>query len=255
MQTKDEGQILTIDIGNSTTKFGVSNGEIFIKYFSIPTVRSDSAVETYKLISPNINGEFSSLVISCVVTELENTYRELAEKVMKADVLFVDNTFDSGLKIKYFPPENLGIDRLIAAFAAVEKYSKPIIVCDFGTATTIDAVNSEGEFLGGIIAPGINILADVLFQKTSKLPKVEIKKPKSIFGTTTLTSIQSGIYHGYIGLVDGILRKMLDEFTEKPKIVATGGLAATITEGSTLIEIIDEQLMLDGLRMIYDKLS
>ncbi len=255
MKTKDKGQILTVDIGNSTTKFGVFDGESFSNYFSIPTVCSVSAAEIYQKINPNISGAVSSLVISCVVTELENTYRELAEKVLKADVLFVDNTFNSGLKIKYFPPENLGVDRLIAAFAAVEKYGKPIIVCDFGTATTIDAVSSEGEFRGGIITPGMIILADVLFQKTSKLPKAAIAKPKSIFGTTTLTSIQSGIYHGYIGLVDGILQKMLNEFTEKPKIVATGGLAPLITEGSALIEIVDERLMLDGLRMIYEKLS
>ncbi len=167
--------------------------------------------------------------------------------------MFVDSTFHSSLKINYFPPENLGIDRLIAAFAAVEKYGKPIIVCDFGTATTIDAVNSESEFLGGTITPGMNVLADALFQKTSKLPKVEIKKPASIFGTTTVSSIQSGIYHGYLGLVDGILQKMIAEFTEKPKIVATGGLASIIANGSELVEIVDDELMLDGLRLIHER--
>ena len=251
--TKDKGQILTIDIGNSASKFGVFDGENFTNCFSIPTVRGDTADEIYKLIAPNIGAYISSLVISCVVTELQTAYRELAEKMLKADVLFVDSTFLSGLKIKYFPPENLGIDRLIAAFAAVEKYGKPIIMCDFGTATTIDAVNSEGEFLGGTITPGMNVLADALFQKTSKLPKVEIKKPASIFGTTTVSSIQSGIYYGYLGLVDGILQKMLDEFTEKPKIVATGGLASVIADGSELVEIVDDKLMLDGLRLIYER--
>ncbi len=256
LTTKNKGQkILAIDIGNSTTKFGIFDGDEFVCLFSIPTVRGDSADEIYQLIKLHLNREISFLVISCVVTELENTYCELAEKVLNAKVLFVDNKFDAGLKIKYFPPENLGIDRLIAAFAAVEKYGKPIIVCDFGTATTIDAVNSDGDFLGGIIAPGMSILADVLFQKTSKLPKIEITKTPSIFGNSTITSIQAGIYYGYIGLVDGILRKMLDELDEKPTIIATGGLAPFITEGSALIEIVDKRLILDGLKIIFDKLS
>ncbi|MEP7037654.1 MAG: type III pantothenate kinase [Acidobacteriota bacterium] len=247
--------LLAIDIGNSSTKFGVFDDKNFVKQFSVPTIRTNSADEIYDLIKSEINGRISFVEVSSVVSELENSYRELAEEKLNAKIDFVDNTFDSGLKINYFPPQNLGVDRLIAAFAATAKYGKPIIVCDFGTAATIDAVNSKGEFLGGIIAPGISILADTLFQKTSKLPKVEIKKPESIFGNSTITSIQSGIFYGYIGLVDGILRKMLDELGELPKIIATGGFASLIAEESQLIEIVDDKLMLDGLHFIYKKMK
>lgn len=245
--------LLAIDIGNSSTKFGVFDDENFVKQFSVPTIRTNTADEICDLIKSEINGRISFVEVSSVVSELENSYRELAEEKLNSKINFVDNKFDSGLKINYFPPENLGVDRLIAAFAAAEKYGKPIIVCDFGTATTIDAVNSKAEFLGGIIAPGMSILADALFQKTSKLPKVEIKKPESIFGNSTIASIQSGIYHGYIGLVDGILRKMMDELGENAKIIATGGLASKIAISSELIEFVDEKLMLDGLRMIYER--
>ncbi len=247
--------LLAIDIGNSSTKFGVFDDENLVQQFSVPTVRTNSANEIYDLIQPIISGQISFVVISSVVAELENSYRELSEKLLNVKVLFVDSQFDSGLKINYFPPKNLGVDRLVAAFAAVEKYGKPVIVCDFGTAATVDAVNSKKEFLGGIIAPGISILADTLFQNTSKLPKVEIKKPESIFGNSTITSIQSGIFYGYIGLVDGILRKMLDELGELPKIIATGGFASLIAEDSPLIEIVDDKLMLDGLHFIYKKMK
>ncbi len=245
--------LLAIDIGNSAAKFGIFDGENLVKKFTVPTVFAHSAAEIYNLIRDEIDDEISFVVISSVVTELENSYRKLAEKILNAEVLFISNEFDSGLQIKYNPPNALGVDRLIAAFAAVEKYGKPIIICDFGTATTIDAVNSKSEFCGGIIAPGMNILADALFQRTSKLPKVEIKKPENIFGNSTISSIQSGIYHGYIGLVDGILQKMIAELGETPKIIATGGLAPLIAEDSQLIEIVESDLMLDGLRLVFEK--
>ena len=160
-----------------------------------------------------------------------------------------------GLKINYDPPENLGIDRLVAAFAAKVKYGKPCIVCDFGTATTIDAVNSVGEFSGGIIVAGMHILADALFQKTSKLPKIKIKKAEKVIAHSTVEAINAGIYFGYIGLTDGIIKRMIGELKEKPKVIATGGLASIIADGSEFIEIFDENLMLDGLRLIYESIS
>ena len=134
----------------------------------------------------------------------------------------------------------------------VEKYGTPCIVCDFGTATTIDAVSSNGEFVGGVIVAGMNLLADALFQKTSKLPKVEIKKPEKVIANSTVDAINAGIYFGYIGLTDGIIERMIDELNEKPKVIATGGLAAVIADGSKFIEIYDENLLFDGLRLIYN---
>jgi type III pantothenate kinase len=157
------------------------------------------------------------------------------------------------LKINYFPRENLGVDRLVAAFAAAEKYDVPCIVCDFGTATTIDVINLGSEYLGGIIAPGMQTMSEALFLKTSQLPKIKIGKPASVIGNSTERAIESGIYFGYIGLVDGIIERMSLELGEKPKVIATGGFANLIAESSEKIEIVEENLLLEGLRLIYEK--
>ena len=245
--------LLAIDIGNSSTKLGVFEHEALVKRLTIPTIRGRSADEIYATVREELNRRFSAVVVSSVVPELNDSFRDLGEKHFHKTPLFVDNRLDFGLEIKYFPPENLGIDRLVAAFAAVGKYGAPIIACDFGTATTIDVVNSRNEFLGGIITPGLNTLSEALFIKTSKLPHVEIGRPETVIGSSTAHSIQSGIFYGYIGLTEGILKRMTAELGEKPKTIATGGFAALIAESCDAIEIVDENLMLDGLRMIYEK--
>lgn len=247
--------LLTIDIGNSTTKFGVFDHEKLIARFRLPTLRRQTGDEINDLTAEKLNYPIRAAIVSSVVPELNDSFQKFGEKRFKLKPVFVNQAVDFGLKILYNPPENLGIDRAIAAFAAREKYGKPVIVCDFGTATTIDVVNAGGEFIGGIITPGIQTLADSLFQKTSKLPRVEIEKPEKVIGNTTVSAIQSGIYFGYIGLVEGILRKMILESGENPKIIATGGFAALIAEGVKMIEIIDENLMLEGLRLIYEKIE
>jgi len=168
---------------------------------------------------------------------------------------FCKMEFNFGFKINYNPPTNVGIDRLIAAYTAVQKYGKPCIICDFGTATTIDVVNSENVYLGGIITAGLQLLADSLHQKTSKLPKIELQKPSKVIGDSTVSAIQSGVYFGYIGLVEGILQKMIIELGEKPKIIATGGLAKLISEGTKVFDIIDDNLMLEGLRILQKNLA
>ncbi|MGI8883597.1 MAG: type III pantothenate kinase [Pyrinomonadaceae bacterium] len=243
--------LLAIDIGNSSVKFGVFDNELLISRFTIPTVRSQSAEELNSSVSNQLNQNISAIIISSVVPELKQSFREYGEKFHNLKSIFVVNTFDFGLKIKYNPPETIGVDRIVAAFAAARKYGKPCIVCDFGTATTIDAVNSRSEYLGGIIAPGISTLSESLFIKTSKLPRVELVKPESVIGNSTVSSIQSGIFYGYLGLTEGILRRMIAELDEKPRIIATGGVAGLIAENCNLIEIVDENLMLDGLKMIY----
>ncbi len=197
--------------------------------------------------------KISAFVISSVVPQLNFAFRKMSEKYFGLNAIFVDSTFDFGLNIKYNPPSSVGIDRIIAASAAVYKYGKPCVVCDFGTATTIDAVNSQGEYLGGTITPGINVLAASLFEKTAKLPKVDIKKAEKVIGNSTINSIQAGIYFGYAGLVEKIISLMITELGEKPKVIATGGLAVFVAESCELIETIDETLLLEGLRMIYKK--
>ena len=247
--------LLAIDIGNSSTKFGSFDKETLLSHFQIPTVRNQSASKIKNLIRSELNPNISAVIISSVVPELSFSYRELTEKYFGLKLIFVDQTFDFGLKIKYKSPETLGIDRIVAAFAATEKYGAPCIVCDFGTATTMDAINSKREYLGGVITPGINTLSEALFLKTSKLPRVEIKKPENVIGNSTVSAIQSGIFYGYIGLTEGILRRMIDELGEKPRVIATGGFSNLIAENCGLIENVDENLMLDGLRMIYKKVS
>jgi type III pantothenate kinase len=245
--------LLAIDIGNSTTKFGAFDREKLTKRFTIPTSRNQTESDINDLIEGELNFAVDAVIISSVVPEANDAFQKFFEKRFNLKPVFVRHDFN--LKILYNPPENLGIDRAVAAFAARELYGKPVIVCDFGTATTIDFVNRNGEFAGGIITPGIKTLADSLFQKTSQLPRIEIEKPEKVIGDTTTSAIQSGVYFGYIGLVKEILQRMLEETAETPKIVATGGFASIIAENVKMIEIVDENLMLEGLRLIFEKVK
>lgn len=244
--------LLTVDIGNSSIKFGVYDRETLISKFHIPTRHDYSASEIKRMVGNNLTFEVDAAIASSVVPEVEEPIREFLKHEFGIKTVFVRNLFDFGLKIKYDPVSSLGTDRLIDAFAAVRKYGSPCIVCDFGTATTIDAVNSDGSYLGGVITPGMNTLSEALHLKTSKLPSVPIKKPLNVIGNTTLESIQSGIFYGYIGLVEGILIRMIRELGETPKVIATGGFAKLIGENCDLIEIVDENLMLDGLRLLHE---
>ncbi len=241
--------LLAIDIGNTLTKFGVFENDTLQNRTAVQTVRRQSADEIYR---PEIENTHA-VIISSVVPELNKAYRKFSQKHYHLEPLFVDSSFDFNLKIKYNPPDKLGVDRLTAAFAAVEKYGAPCIVADFGTATTIDAVNSKREFLGGIIAPGMQTMSEALFLKTPQLPKIEIKKPASVIGNSTEKAIESGIYFGYIGLVDGVIERMIDELGEKAKVVATGGFAKLIAESSVKIDVVDDNLLLEGLRLVYEK--
>ena len=154
-------------------------------------------------------------------------------------------------------PAELGADRLVNDVAAFAKYGGPVIVVDFGTATTFDVVTRQGEYVGGVIAPGLGISADALFARAARLSRVDIKKPAKVIGTNTISNMQSGLFYGYIGLVDGILERLIDELASppdhKPRVIATGGLARLIVEDSKYIETVDETLTLDGLRLIYER--
>jgi type III pantothenate kinase len=241
--------LLAIDIGNTLTKFGVFENDTLQSRRAVPTVRHQRADEIYRPEIENIH----AVIISSVVPELNKAYQEFSQIHYLLEPLFVDSSFDFNLKIKYNSPGKLGVDRLTAAFAATEKYGAPCVVGDFGTATTIDAVNSKREFLGGIIAPGMQTMSEALFLKTAQLPQIEIKKPENVIGDSTEKAIESGIYFGYIGLVDGIIERMIAELGEKAKVVATGGFAKLIAESSARIDVVDDDLLLEGLRLVYEK--
>jgi type III pantothenate kinase len=253
--------LLAIDIGNTNTSLGVFEGETLAAHWRMATVRDRTADEIgvlarqmFALAGIDFQ-KISAVIVASVVPPLNSAFQKMSEKYFGHPAILVDSRLNLGLKILYNPPADVGADRIVDAVAAVEKYGAPCIVVDFGTATTFDAINENSEYLGGIITPGITILSDALSMRTAKLPRIEIKKPEKVIGDSTVGSIQSGLYYGYASLVDGILRRMIAELGENTQIVATGGLAPLIAEGSELIKTVDENLMLEGLRLIYEKIK
>jgi type III pantothenate kinase len=250
--------LLVIDIGNTNTSLGVFDADDLVVHWRLTTARSRTVDEwgvharnLFALASLDFKS-IKAIAVASVVPPLNFTLKQMAERYFDLTPLFIDHTVDTGLRILYQPGSDVGADRIVDAVAAIKKYGAPCIVVDFGTATTFDAINSKGEYLGGVITPGITISSDALFARTAKLPRVEIKRPQNVIGSTTVGAIQSGLYHGYIGLVDGILRKMIDELGGPPRVIATGGLAPLIAKGSEFIEHVDETLTLEGLRLVYE---
>jgi|ERR1051326_6233310 type III pantothenate kinase len=251
--------LLVIDIGNTNTSLGVFEGENLVVHWRLTTARSRT-VDEWGVHTRNLFAlaclDFKSIdaiAIASVVPPLDFTLKRMAEVYFHLTPLFIDHTIDTGVPILYRPPSDVGADRIVDAVAAIHKYGAPCIVVDFGTATTFDAITSNREYLGGVITPGITISSDALFSRAAKLPRVEIKRPAKVIGATTIEAIQSGLYYGYAGLVDGILGKMIEELGGKPRVIATGGLAPLIAKGSEFIETVDETLTLEGLRLVYER--
>jgi len=248
--------LLAIDIGNSSVKFGIFDGEHLLSKFSIPTKRDSTADELKQAIQTNLDLPITAAIICSVVPELNGPLTEFLSGAFGIEPVLVQNDFDFGMKIAYEPLSSIGTDRLVNAFAAATKYGAPCIVCSFGTATTIDAVGAGPEFLGGVIAPGMEIMAEALHHRTSQLPRIEIAKPENVIGTSTLAAIQSGIFYGHIALAEGIIARIKTELAPsdtKPKVIATGGFAAVIASESKAIDVVDENLLLDGLRLLFEQ--
>ncbi|MBI1745777.1 MAG: type III pantothenate kinase [Acidobacteria bacterium] len=248
--------LLVIDIGNTNTVLGVFEGESLVAHWRLTTQR-DRTVDEYGVQCRTLFSlagidiaKITGIAIASVVPPLNGTLRDMAMQYLHIDPLFIDPMMDLGMPILYNPPHDVGADRIVNAIAAFEKFGGPTIVADFGTATTFDAISKAGEYLGGVIAPGIMISAEALFLRTAKLPRVEIKAPGRVIGATTVESMQSGLYFGYLGLVEGILARMKAELGEAT-VVGTGGLAPLIRQGCPQIQFVEETLILDGLRLVF----
>lgn len=251
--------LLAIDIGNTNIVLGLFRERELVHHWRVGT-RRDETSDEYGILLKNLfevvgvpRSAVSGMIIASVVPPLQPVFEELARDYFQVAPVVVGPGIRTGMPVLYDNPREVGADRIVNAVAAYETYGGPAIVVDFGTATTFDAVSAKGEYLGGVIAPGIGISAEALFERAAKLPRVEILRPKGIIAKNTVGSMQVGLFYGYIGLVDGIVRRMIKEMEREPVVVGTGGLAHLILAESETVQQIDPLLSLKGLQILFDR--
>jgi type III pantothenate kinase len=251
--------LVLVDVGNTNTVVGVYRGDRLVESFRLSTDTERTGDEYGSLLLPLFTRHgidplaTDAVVVSSVVPPLHLTLDHLSRRYFGKKPLFIEPGVRTGMPIRYDNPQEVGADRVVNSVAARERFGAPVIVVDFGTATTFDVVNAAGEYVGGIISPGIGISAEALFSHASRLTRVDIRRPDELVGRNTAQAIQAGIYYGYIGLVDGILERLLAEIPGVRMVVATGGQAALIATGSKYIREIDPLLTLLGLKLIYER--
>ena len=251
--------LLAVDIGNTTIAVGIFEKKKLVKEWRVRSEREKTSDEYGIMLVELLRTSglepsmIKGVIISSVVPPLTPVFQSLSQGLFGFRALVVGPGLRTGMPILYENPGEVGADRVVGSIAAFEKHGGPAIVVDFGTATTFDAITEKGEYLGGAIAPGIQISAEALYLKTAKLPRIEIAKPKKAVGRTTVASMQSGLYFGYIGLVNAIIAEIKKELGTKAKVVATGGFAAQIAPEVKAIDFHEPSLVLEGLRIIFEK--
>jgi type III pantothenate kinase len=257
--------LLAIDVGNSNIVLGVFEGATLVQSWRLQTVRERTADELGLLVdglfahSRIERVKIRGVILGSVVPPLTGTMRQMVERYFGVTAMIVEPGVNTGMPILYKNPAEVGADRIVNAVAAYQKFGKaaagsgrPMIVVDFGTATTLDAVSAKGEYLGGAICPGVQISADALFQRAARLPRIDVRKPASVVGQTTVGAMESGLFYGYVGMVEGLVRRMSDELGGNALCVATGGLAEVIAPETPLIQHVDPDLTLHGLRIVWE---
>ncbi len=251
--------LLAIDIGNTNTVIGLFEKKKLIKSWRLTTI-AHQTVDEYGILFRNLffptghkASQVTHAIISCVAPPLQDTIKQMCADYFGVRALVVGPGIKTGIALKVDHPQEVGADRIVNGIAAYQQYGGPVIVVDFGTATTFDPISKEGAFLGGAIAPGVSISSEALYKAAAKLPRVDLRKPKRVIGKNTVENIQSGLFYGYVGLVDGILGPMAEEMEGEPVIVATGGLGAIFHRESRFIEHYSSDLTLVGLQIIHEK--
>lgn len=251
--------LLAMDIGNTTVALGVFRGKSAVADWRIKTDK-DKTTDEYGIVLLGLfrrarirPDRITAVIISSVVPPLTPVFQAVSEDLFGRKALVVGPGLKTGMPILYENPLEVGADRVVAAVAAFEKYGGPCIVVDFGTATTFDAVSAKGEYLGGAIAPGIQISAEALYLKTARLPRIEVRKPKKAIGRTTVASMQSGLYFGYVGLVVHTIAQIGKELGRGFRVVATGGFGAQVAAEIPGIEAYEPSLVLEGLRIVHER--
>lgn len=251
--------LLVIDVGNTNIVLGIFDGKTLVDHWRISTDRLRTTDEYGVLIRNlfylnNANAEeIDAIIISSVVPPVMPTLERMCQRYFGIAPLIIGTGVKTGMDIKYDNPREVGADRIVNAVAAYELYGGPVIIIDFGTATTFCAVDKKGDYLGGAICPGIGISTDALVQRTAKLPRIEVRRTGKVICRNTVESMQAGVYYGFVSQVDGIVARMRRELGGKAQVVATGGLAVVIAPATKSIDIVEPMLTLEGLRIIYDR--
>ncbi len=250
--------ILVIDVGNTNTVLGLMDGTTVRHTFRITTegrTTDELGVLITRLfdLSDIDKAEVEGSICSTVVPSVLYTFEKCCRRYLDVDLKVVGRGLKTGMRVRADNPREVGADRVVNSVAAYDRWGGPIVVVDFGTATTFDCVNGAGDYVGGAIAPGFKISEEALFSRTAKLPRVEVRRPPSAIGTNTVHAMQSGLYYGYVGLVDSLARRCADELGDDCRVVATGGMATLFSEESAVIEEVDAYLTLRGLAMLYER--